>query len=181
MTKERARGPARSHRCQASPCVRSWPFFVEPSNNGATTDETIKEPPSELKESSGHHAVAMSPSVVWSPMGGMNTHSAVARTFCALCCTAHSALLTRVHVHAWFKTQGCQKGLLHAHVAHLHLAFSVLMFHPHPCCSRTLTSTPRSRPHSCRALPDPKARVKRTSAPVPLNLALWSSPHDTDI
>ena len=33
-----------------------------------------------------------------------------------------------------------------------------------PCCSRTVTSTSRSRPHRfLRALPDPEARAKRTS------------------
>ena len=45
--------------------------------------------------------------------------------------------------------------LLHAHVAHLHLAFSVLMFH--------LPSL---------LFPDIHW-VKRTSARVPLNLAIW--------
>ena len=33
-----------------------------------------------------------------------------------------------------------------------------------PCCSRTVTSTPPSSLHlHCRTVPDPKARVKRTS------------------
>ena len=53
------------------------------------------------------------------------THSAVARTFF---CTV---LRTFTHLHACTFTHGSsvRKGLLHLHVASLHLAFSSLMFH----------------------------------------------------
>ena len=45
------------------------------------------------------------------------------------------------------------------------------------CCSRTVTSTPRSRLHRLRrTVPDPKARVKRTSARAPRSLATWPIP-----
>ena len=50
------------------------------------------------------------------------------------------------------------------------------------CCSRTVTSTPRSRPHRLRrALPDPKARVKRTSARAPVSLATWPIPRTPQV
>ena len=46
-----------------------------------------------------------------------------------------------------------------------------------PCCSRTVTLTPRFRLHRLRrALPEPKARVKRTSARAPRSLATWPIP-----
>ena len=49
-----------------------------------------------------------------------------------------------------------------------------------PCCSHTVTSTPRSRPHRLRrALPDPRARVERTSARAPGSLATWPIPRHT--
>ena len=45
------------------------------------------------------------------------------------------------------------------------------------CCSRTAISTPRSRLHCpCRVVPDPKARVKRTSARAAGSLAKWPIP-----
>ena len=45
------------------------------------------------------------------------------------------------------------------------------------CCSRTVTSTLRSCLHlPCRTVPDPKARVKRTSARAPRSLATWPIP-----
>ena len=45
------------------------------------------------------------------------------------------------------------------------------------CCSRTVTLTPRSRLHlPCRTVPDPNARVQRTSARAARSLAPWLIP-----
>ena len=44
------------------------------------------------------------------------------------------------------------------------------------CCSRTVTSTPRSRLHfACRTVPDSKARVKRTSGYEPKEFDKFTS------
>ena len=60
-----------------------------------------------------------------------------------------------------------------------HLPFSCLI--SRPCCSRTVTSTPRSRLHRPRrTVPDLKALVKRTSAWAARSLDTWpDSTHST--
>ena len=69
------------------------------------------------------------------------------------------------------------QGVCSAHVISQHLTFSLLMFHPPLCCSRTVTSTPRSRLHlPCRTAPDPKAPVQRTSARAARSLATCPIP-----
>ena len=54
-----------------------------------------------------------------------------------------------------------------------------------PCCFSTTSSTPRSSPFrsqtSCRANPDPKARVQRTSAPLRRTLTSWPTAHTTQL
>ena len=90
---------------------------------------------------------------------------------------AHFLCVTCSHrVHAWLKVFA--------------VCMSYLSISPSPfsrfirrlCCSGTVTSTPRSRPHRLRrSLPDPKARVKRTSLRAPGSLATWPirrSPQD---
>ena len=82
---------------------------------------------------------------------------------------AHFLCVTYRHrVHAWLKVFAACR---------ISISISLSLFScsiRHPCCSRTVTSTPRSRPHRLRrALPDPKARVKRTSARAPRSLATW--------
>ena len=54
------------------------------------------------------------------------THSAVTRTFSG----AHPHIFMRVNTHTWLKDM--KKVCCIAHVASLHLAMSMLMFHP-PC------------------------------------------------
>ena len=50
------------------------------------------------------------------------------------------------------------------------------------CCSRTVTSTPRSCPHlPCPTVPDPKARAKRTSARAARSLATWPIPRTPQV
>ena len=67
--------------------------------------------------------------------------------------------VTYRHEHTWLKVFAVR-------MSHLSLPPSPFScFIRRPCCSRTVTSTPRSRLHlPCRTVPDPKARVKRTSA-----------------
>ena len=69
-----------------------------------------------------------------------------------------------------------------AHVISLHLTFSLSCFIHRLCCSLTVTSTPRSRLHlPCRTVPDPKARVRRTSARAARSLAPWPIPHTPQV
>ena len=50
------------------------------------------------------------------------------------------------------------------------------------CCSRTVTSRPHSCLHSlCRTVPDPKARVKHTSARAAGSLATWPIPRTPQV
>ena len=113
---------------------------------------------------------------------GFRTH-VVATTYCVCdgSCT-HTPCRTHIffapfpcvtyrHEHAWLKMFA--------------VCMSYLSISPSPfscsirrlCCSRTVTSTPRSRLHRLRrALPDPKARVKRTPARTPGSLATWPIP-----
>ena len=65
----------------------------------------------------------------------------------------------RHRAHAWLKVFAVR-------MSYLSISPSPLTcFIRRLCCSRTVTSTPRSRLHlPCRTVPDPKARVKRTSA-----------------
>ena len=92
-------------------------------------------------------------------------------------CT-HSPCRTRIFfalslrgVHAWLKVFAVR--------------MSYLTISPSPfscfirrfCCSRTVTSTPRSRLHfPCRTVLGPKARVTRTSARAPGSFATWPIP-----
>ena len=51
-----------------------------------------------------------------------------------------------------------------------------------PCCSRTVTSTPRSCLHlPCRTVPDPEARVQRTSTRAARSLANWPIPRTPQV
>ena len=80
---------------------------------------------------------------------------------------AHFLCVTcRYRVHAWPK-------VFAVCVSHISVSPSPLSCFIHRlCCSRTVTSTPRSRPHRLRrAFTDRKARVKRTAARAPRRLA----------
>ena len=77
-----------------------------------------------------------------------------------------------------FCTKVCCVWMSHISVS----PFLLSCFVRRPCCSRTVTSTPRSRPHRLRrALPDRKARVKRTSARAPRSLATWPIPRTSHL
>ena len=66
--------------------------------------------------------------------------------------------VTYRHEHAWHKVFAVR-------MSYLSISPSPFSCFTRRCCSRTVTSTPRSRLHlPCRIVPDPKARVKRTSA-----------------
>ena len=79
--------------------------------------------------------------------------------------------VTYRHEHAWLKVFAVCMSYLSISTS----PFSC--FIRRLCCSRTVTSTPRSRLHRLRrASPDPKARVKRTSARAPGSLATWPIP-----
>ena len=75
------------------------------------------------------------------------------------------------------------QGVCSAHVKPLHLALSIFScFIRLLCCSRTVTLTPRSRLHlPCRTVPDPKARVQRTSARAVRSLASWLIPRTQQV
>ena len=102
------------------------------------------------------------------------------------CCTHMFLHIARAHsarLHAPEHTriaQVCEKGLLHAHVVDLHLAFSILMFHSpsllfpdghFETTFPTLTSTT-----FLPSFPVLKAQDKRTPARAPRSLAIWPSP-----
>ena len=97
----------------------------------------------------------------------------------ALCCRTHIC----VHIHAWLMAQVSVKKVCCVCMSHISDSPSPLSwFIRRPCCSRTVTSTPRSRPHRLRrALPDPKARVKRTSARAPRSLVTWPIPRTSHL
>ena len=77
----------------------------------------------------------------------------------------------RHRVHAWLKVFAVCMSYLSISPS----PFSC--FIRHPCCSRTVTSTPRSGLHlPCRTVADPKARVKHTSARAARSLATWPIP-----
>ena len=126
---------------------------------------------------------------------GFRTH-VVVTTVCetggvhTLCCRMHifcTALRTSAHLHACEHTHGPRlwKRFCCMRMSLISVSPSPFScFTLHPCCSPTVTSTTPSRlwrPRlPCRALPDPKARVKRTSAWVPRSLATWPIPtHST--
>ena len=82
----------------------------------------------------------------------------------------------RHHVRAWLKVFA--------------VCMSYLSISPSPfscfihrlCCSRTVTSTLRSRLHlPSRTVPDPKARVKRTSVRGARRLATWPIPRTPQV
>ena len=109
----------------------------------------------------------------------------MATTVCATGCVHTHTLLSHAHflcvtyrhrVRAWLK-------VFAVCMSHISISLSLFScFIRHPCCSRTVTSTPRSRPHRLRrALPDPKARVKRTSARAPGSLATWPIPRTPQV
>ena len=82
---------------------------------------------------------------------------------------AHFPCATYRHrVQAWLN-------IFTVHISYISISPSPFSCFIHrPCCSRTVTSTPRFRLHRLRrALPEPKARVKRTSARAPRSLATW--------
>ena len=96
----------------------------------------------------------------------VTTVCATGRDVHTLCCrthilSAHIRTSSCVHIHAWLKVEKvcCMRMSLISISPSPFPCFTL-----HPCCSRTDTSTLCSRPHSSRAMPDPKARVKRTSA-----------------
>ena len=69
------------------------------------------------------------------------THTLLSHAhFSALCCAAHSAPLMRVHIHAWLKVV---KKVCCMRTSHISISPSLSSrFTLHPCCSRTVTSTP---------------------------------------
>ena len=71
-------------------------------------------------------------------------------------------------------------GVCSAHVTSLHLTLSILMFHPPSLLfpgGHFETPSRLRRPRlPCRTVPDPKARVKRTSVRAARRLAAWSIP-----
>ena len=100
--------------------------------------------------------------------------------------------VSHAHFSDTFSLRGVQmsrtrmvQGVYSAHVISLHLTLSMLMFHPLSCCSLTVTSRPPSRlsrlHFPCRAVPDPKARVKRTSARVAGSLATSPIPRTPQV
>ena len=107
----------------------------------------------------------------------MFLHIACAQSHDAHCVCAHSA-----HLHACEHTRMPQVSEKVCCMRMSHISISPSLFTCvtlRPCCSLTVSSRPLSRlwrPRlSCRALPDPKARVKRTSARAPRSLATWPS------
>ena len=106
---------------------------------------------------------------------GVHTLRVARKLWLVLHC-AHFALYMRVHTHTPM-AQGCEKGMCSAHVVTLHLTFSLLMFHPSAQLPSDNLLAPRvslsySR-NSCWVYPDPKSRVRRTSATVKMTLATW--------
>ena len=96
----------------------------------------------------------------------MYTHSlSHAHVLCIFHCVTYR------HEHAWLKVFAVCMPYLSISLSPL----SCFIFRLR--CSRTVTSTPRSGLHRLRrAWPDPKARVKRTSARAPGRLANWPIP-----
>ena len=95
----------------------------------------------------------------------------------------HDASHAHVFWHsffAWRTDIAYTHGSLEFAVRMAHISISLSLFScfiRHPCCSSSVTSTPRSRPHRLRrTVLDPKARVKRTSARAPRSLATWPIP-----
>ena len=117
----------------------------------------------------------------YSVCDGRCTHTLLSHAhFSALRCV-HPHIFMRVNTHAWLKDLNKVFAVCMSHISvSLSLSSCVTL---HPCCSRTVTSTPRSRPHRFRrAQPDPKARVKRTTAWAPRSLATWPIPtHSTEL
>ena len=109
---------------------------------------------------------------------GRCTHTLLSHAhFSALRC-AHPHIFMRVNTHAWPKVVKRVCCIRMSLISISPSPFSC--FTLHPCCSLTVTSRPPSRlwrPRlPCRTLPDPEARVKRTSAWVPRSLATWPVP-----
>ena len=101
-------------------------------------------------------------------------------------CSYHNFLYTHSVSHAHFSDTcslcGVQtsrtrmaQGVCSAHVACLHLAFSVLMFTSRPPFRLRRPRLP------CRTVPDPKAWVKRTSARAAKSLATWPIPRSPQV
>ena len=83
----------------------------------------------------------------------------------------------RVHTHAWCKCH--EKDVCTVYVVSLRLALSILMFHQPSLLfpdGRFETTFPTLTSAPCRASPDPKARVKRTSARAARSLSFWQIP-----
>ena len=113
---------------------------------------------------------------------GVYTHSPVARTFfrTVLHTFTHLRACTFTHGSSVCKKVCCMRMWL---ISISPSPFSC--FTLHPCSSLTVTSRPRSRlwrPRlPCRTVPDPKARVKRTSARAVGSLATWPIPRSPQV
>ena len=116
----------------------------------------------------GTHVVATTVSVTgWCTHTPCRTHNFLTHFPC---------VAYRHRAHAWLKVFAVR--------------MSYLSISPSPfscfirrlCCSRTVTSRPHSCLHSlCRTVPDPKARVKRTSARAAGKFGYLADPtHSTD-
>ena len=81
----------------------------------------------------------------------------------------------RHRAHAWLKVFAVRH-ISPSHPLHSHVSSASF------CCSRTVTSRPHSCLHSlCRTVPDPKARVKHTSARAAGSLATWPIPRTPQV
>ena len=105
---------------------------------------------------------------------GERTRTTPRRTHISL--THFLCVAYRRRAHAWLKVFAVR-------MSHLSMSPSPFScFIRRPCCSRTVTSTPRSRLHlPCRTVPDPKARVKRTSARAARCLDTWPIPRTPQV
>ena len=113
-------------------------------------------------------------------VSGFRTHVAT-----AVCATG--SVYTPCCTHTFdgrFSTRGVRtsrtrmaQGVCSVHVTSLHLTFSFLMFHPPSLLLPNGHFDTRSHLHFlCRPVPDPKARVKRTSARTARSLPVWRIP-----
>ena len=99
-------------------------------------------------------------------VGSLYTHSAVARTYC---------LRTSAHLHACEHTHGSRLSVKKVCCMRMsHISISPSLSYVSPILAVPLRSL---RDH----LPDPKARVKRTSARAPRSLATWPIPRTPQV
>ena len=108
----------------------------------------------------------------------VDTQSVCTHTLCRthIFLTHFLCVAYRHRAHAWLKVFAVRTS---------HLSISPSPFScsiRRPCCSRTTTWTPRSCLHLlCRIVPDPKARVWRTSARAVGSLATWPIPRTPQV